>query len=350
MSRKPDFFIVGAPKCGTTAMDQYLSLRADVFMARKEMHFFGSDLHFGPQFYRRDEAAYLAEFNGWKDQKHAGESSVWYLFSTQAAAEIKAFNPDARIIIMLRDPVEMLHSMYYTFLWDGNEQLPTFEEALLAQDDRRAGRRIARQTYFVQGLVYNEIIRYSEQVRRYFNVFGRERVHVIIYDDFAANVSAACRETLDFLGVDSNNLQKNFKAVNENKFVKSRVLRALLADRVVRSAVLAVRPLLPGVIFDGMQKIDARIRKFNSRHGGRPPLSPELRQELSRAFAPDVERLSVLLGRDLTHWSRGEGRRPRNIESPARPATDVASHPADPSRSEPGIGGEKMAMKSTACI
>src|SRR5437016_1845324 len=113
--RKPDFFLVGAPKCGTTAMAQYLAARPDIFMARKEMHVFGSDLRFGPQFYRRNLDAYLAEFEGWKDQPRGGEASVWYLLSKRAAAEIKAFNADARIIIMLRDPVEMLHSMYYTF-------------------------------------------------------------------------------------------------------------------------------------------------------------------------------------------------------------------------------------------
>ncbi|HZV34408.1 MAG TPA: sulfotransferase domain-containing protein, partial [Verrucomicrobiae bacterium] len=122
--RKPNFFLVGAPKCGTTAMAQYLAMRPDIFMARKEMHTFGKDLHFGHQFYRRDLQAYLAEFEGWGDQPRAGEASVWYLFSKTAAEEIKAFNPDAQIIIMLRDPVEMLHSMYYTFLWDGNEHLP----------------------------------------------------------------------------------------------------------------------------------------------------------------------------------------------------------------------------------
>ncbi len=193
VTKKPDFFIVGAPKSGTTAMDHYLSLRPDIFMARKEMHFFGKDLGFAPQFYRRDLNEYAAEFENWKGQTRCGEGSVWYLFSKQAAEEIKAFNPDARIIIMLRDPVEMLYSLYYTFRWDGNEHLPTFADALAAEDDRRAGRNITRQTYFAPGLVYHDVVRYAEQVRRYFDVFGRDRVKVIIYEDFAANVASSCR-------------------------------------------------------------------------------------------------------------------------------------------------------------
>jgi hypothetical protein len=332
VTKKPDFFIVGAPKSGTTALDHYLSARPDIFMARKEMHFFGADLGFAPQFYRRNLSAYAAEFEGWNGQRRSGESSVWYLMSSQAAAEIKAFNPEARIIIMLRDPIEMLHSLYYTFRWDGNEHLPTFEEALAAQEDRRAGRRITRQTYFAPGLIYREVIRYTEQVRRYFNVFGRDRVRVIIYEDFAANVATTCRETLQFLEVDTTQIQNDFKPINANKFVKSRALRALLSDRFVRSSVLAIRPLLPRGVFSAMQKVDARIRKLNSRHGGRPPLSSELREQLKREFAPEVERLSILLERDLSRWTHDYGQLENQPVSRPRIAPKIA--PATASRAE----------------
>lgn len=305
--RKPDFFLVGAPKCGTTAMAHYLAARSDIFMARKEMHTFGRDLHFGSQFYRRNLDQYMAEFQGWKDQARGGESSVWYLFSETAANEIKAFSPDARILIMLRDPVEMLHSMYYTFLWDGNEHLSTFESALLAQNERRAGRMTTRKTYFAQGLVYEEIVRFTEQVQRYFNVFGRERVHVMIYDDFTTDIVGVYRRALDFLEVNSTRIVTDFEPVNANKFVKSSAVRDLFSDPLVRRAVLAIRPMVPRVVFNAMQKVDARLRKMNSRDGERPPLSPELRERLNRHFAPEVEQLSTLLERDLTHWSRSRG-------------------------------------------
>src|SRR5215831_7215316 len=125
MFKRPDFFIVGAPRCGTTAMGQFLAAHPDIFMSRKEMHVFGKDLHFGKRFYRRSLETYVSEFAGADAKKRAGEGSVWHLFSTQAAAEIKAFNPEARIIIMLRDPVEMMFSLYHEFRWDGNEHLPS---------------------------------------------------------------------------------------------------------------------------------------------------------------------------------------------------------------------------------
>ena len=108
---------------------------------------------------------------------------------------------------MLREPADMLHSLYYQFRFDGNEHLPTFEAALAAEPERRVGRRVRRQAQFPQGLVYRDTVRYTEQVRRYFDVFGRDRVHVIVYDDFVANVRATYCKTLDFLGVDSTRIR-----------------------------------------------------------------------------------------------------------------------------------------------
>jgi len=302
--KKPDVFIVGAPKCGTSAMDQYLAAHPEIYMAKKEMHAFGSDLRFGPQFYRRDQEAYLAEFATRNGERRAGEASVWYLFSTQAAAEIHAFNPEARIIILLREPAEMLYSLYYQFRFDGNEHLPTFEEALAAEDERRAGRCLTRQTYLAQGLVYRDTARFTEQVRRYFNVFGRERVQVIIYDDLAADVHGVYCRTLEFLGVDSTRIETDFQVINGNKSVKHSALRGLLNDPLVRSTAVAIGRRLPRPIFTALHDVERRLWKLNSRSEKRPPLAPDVRAQLQREFAPEVERLSELLGRDLTHWSQ----------------------------------------------
>jgi hypothetical protein len=302
--QKPDVFIVGAPKCGTSAMDQYLAAHPDIFMAKKEMHVFGSDLHFGPQFYRRSQEAYLEEFAARKGQRRAGEASVWYLFSTRAAAEIHAFNPEARILIMLREPAEMLYSLYYQFRFDGNEHLPTFEEALAAEDERRAGRRVTRETYLARGLVYRETARYTEQVRRYFEVFGREQVQVIIYDDLAADARAVYSRTLAFLGVDPTRIETDFPVINGNKSVKHSALRGLLNDPLVRSTAVAIGRRLPRPVFAALHDVERRLWKINTRPEKRPPLAPEVRAQLQREFAPEIERLSELLGRDLTHWSR----------------------------------------------
>ncbi|HUA64786.1 MAG TPA: sulfotransferase [Alphaproteobacteria bacterium] len=304
-NRRPDFFIVGAPKCGTTALAHYLARHRDIYMPQKEMHFFGSDLRFGPQFYRRDLKAYLAEFTGWKSQARVGEASVWYLFSTRAAEEIKAFSPEASIIILLREPVSMLYSLYYQFLFDGNEYLGSFEEALEAEHDRREGRRIGRLTYLPQALAYRSTACFTEQVRRYFDLFGRERVHVIIYDDLAADTTATYRETLNFLGV-SGSPEPTGAEPGGNSSVRSPVMRSILNDPLVRGTAIALQRWLPRSLFTMIQKTGTRMVALNQIAAKRPPMPPAIRKSLQREFALEVERLSALLGRDLTHWSKPE--------------------------------------------
>jgi hypothetical protein len=291
---RPDFFIVGAPKCGTSSLADYLGGHPDIFMARKEMHFFGSDLRFAGHFYRRAEREYLAE---------GGEASVWYLFSEQAAAEIHAFNPSARIIIMLREPAEMMYSLFHYFRYDGNEPLRTFAAALKAEPERRAGRRLGRQTYFAQGLAYRATARYFPQVRRYIQTFGRERVHVVLSEDLAADAAGVYRDTLKFLGVDTAHRRPQFNRVNPAQTVKSRALRAVLNDPAVRSTVLAVRPLLPNRVFKCFQHIGSVLQSLNSSAERHPPLDPAQKAMLRGEFAEDVAALGGLIGRDLSQWT-----------------------------------------------
>ena len=116
---KPDFFVVGAPKCGTTAICAYLGQHPEVFIPRiKEINFFGSDLT-GLRS-ARNLNEYLAFFEP-GDGKCCGEGSTWYLFSKTAASEIHRHNPSAKIIIMLRDPVEAMYSLHNQLLYNGNE-------------------------------------------------------------------------------------------------------------------------------------------------------------------------------------------------------------------------------------
>lgn len=270
------------------------------------MHFFGADLRFGPQFYRRDQEAYLEEFRAWNGQCHAGEASVWYLFSKSAAAEIKAFSPDARILILLREPAEMLYSLYSYFRFDGNESLPTFAEALAAEDDRRAGRRLGGQTYFAQGLAYRRTVCYAEQVERYFAAFGRERVRVLLFDDFAADPVGACQKTLNFLELDAHRMRADFKVINGARSARSLGVQAVLGNPRARAAVLAVRPWLPRAAFTAMRNVETWLRRVNARVEPRPCLDPRLRDQLRGEFVPEVERLSRLLGRNLAAWRGSE--------------------------------------------
>jgi len=302
--KKPGFFIVGAPKCGTTSLDYYLSQHPGIYVARKEMHFFGADLAFGPQFYRRDRGAYLAEFDNWEDQICAGECSVWYLLSRQAAAEIKAFNPEARIIIMLREPVAMLNSLFHQFRADGNENLATFEDALAAENDRKAGRRLSRQTYLRQALDYRSTARFTDQVHRYFDVFGRDRVHVIIYDDLVADTLGVFQKTLEFLNVPPSPKNINFAAINGHQTVKSTALRAFLQDPLVRGTAISLRKRVPTPVFELIRHVGLQLCNMNGKEAKRNPMGSDLERQIRHEFAPEVERLGELLNRDLTHWNK----------------------------------------------
>lgn len=286
-------------------MARYLAGHPRVFMARKEMHFFGTDLRFGRSFYRRDLRAYLDEFAARNGELRAGEASVWYLFSRAAAAEIREFNQDARIIIMLRQPADMLYSLYHEFRFDGSEHLPSFEQALAAEPDRRAGRSISRATYFRQGLLYREAARYARQVRRYFDAFGRERVHVVIYDDFAAAPRATYARILEFLGLDLSGRETDFPVVNGgDREVRSTALRAALTEPLLRATVVAGRPWIPRPVFSALQRAEVGLWRANTRFRARPPLPPRLRQQLSAEFTQEIEELSEVLGRDLSCWTR----------------------------------------------
>lgn len=298
--RKPDFFIVGAPKCGTTAMNDYLQQHPEIFLPqKKEINFFGADLVFYKP--RVTKEQYLSYFSEATDEKRVGEAAVWYLYSQQAAAEIKAFSPAANIIVMLRNPVDMMYSLHAQRLYNDNEDIRDFAEALAAEEDRRKGRRIYRNANNAMGFFYREAAKYTQQVRRYFDVFGRDKVQVIIFDDFRSDTPRVYRETCAFLGVDPQ-FRPLFTIVNPSKTVRSKTFRSFLryppqpVRRLVR--LLGLRPVQWG--------LKDWLRNLNTRPEPRLPIDPELKRRLQGEFLPEVQQLSELLERDLTHWCRPE--------------------------------------------
>ena len=295
--RKPDFFIVGAPRCGTTAMFEYLGQHPEIFAATwKEPHFFGTDTIF-PR--RPSLNQYLSHFADAKDEKRIGEASTSYLFSKLAAREIKEFSPSARIIIMLRDPVETMHSVHSMVLYWRNEDIEDFEAALAAEEDRKKGLRWPSRPHIINYLFYREVVNYTEQVRRYFEVFGCENVRVIIFDDFKEFAPKVYRETLLFLGVDPD-FQPEFKIINLNRSVRIK----LLQDFVMSPRLMDVRQkVLPRRVDE---IVFGRLRGLNTSFKRRPAMRPELRVRLQRELLPEVERLSEFLNRDLTFWCKAE--------------------------------------------
>lgn len=309
-NKGPNFFIVGAPKSATTAMYEYLRQHPDVFMPpAKELHFFGEDLEFrllGRNFASvprssPDRARYLSFFSGVQNQTRRGEASVWYLYSKQAAREIQQFCSNAKIIIMLRNPVDLLYSLHSQFLWEGNENIGDFEQALSAEPERKQRKRIPETAHFIQGLFYRDVINFSEQVNRYFDEFGHENVLVLLYEDFVSDFHAAFRTILTFLGLPETFIPE-FKQVNANKRARSKIITHILAKPPTMLRSLGKLFLTRTV----RSRMIASLRHANTRYVSRPPLDAELRASLFQEFLPEIERLSRVLQRDLSVWTPGK--------------------------------------------
>ncbi len=263
----------------------------------KELHYFGTDLKFNvPRIKLND---YLMQFAGVKNEKRIGESSVWYLYSKRAAQEIKQFAPSARIIIMLRNPVDMIHSQHSQLVYEGFEDIPDFEAALAAEETRKkAGVLPPLIGTSIEFLFYRETARYSGQLRRYLDIFGEQNVHVIIYDDFKNDQSGVYRGTLAFLGLENIDFVPEFRIINQNKKIRSLAIQKMVKDvnHPIRKFIKKFVPL------EMRSSLLERAHDLNVYSATRVPLPDAFRRKLQRDFASDIKSLSIMLKRDLSFW------------------------------------------------
>ncbi len=289
---RPNLFIVGASKCGTTALYTYLGGHPQIFMSPiKEPGFFARDF-LGDQRPIRDLTEYLACFSGASGEKVIGEASTAYFESAGAPGEIKRFAPNARIIIMLRNPVEKIHAGFLEGRADNNERHKTLEAAL--ESEKHHGPSF--------GIGYIESGRYTKPVRGYLEKFGRENVHIIIYDDFKERTSITYEDTLRFLGVDSDH-RSDFPIVNKSRYVRSMALQEFLrhAPAPLRWIGRTIMPL------HRRKELREWISRLNVNPSPPVIMKPETRERLQLEFETEVKDLGQLLGRDLSKWCKGPG-------------------------------------------
>lgn len=296
----PNFFIVGAPRTGTTSVWSYLVHHPDVFMSyQKEPLYFGSDLTKTPhEFAVLEKNKYLELFRKGGSHRIRGEASVMYLFSKTAAREIYEFNPDARILIMLRNPVDVIYSHHGQLRWGGYEDLADFGEALDAEADRRQDRRVPKSALVKQALFYREIGLFGQQVERYLQVFPHNQVKVILYEEFCKAPEKNYFSLLDFLGL-REIPPPSYEIKNPHK-----------EPRSIRLSAWLHKP--PGALGPVLRLIPQPYRHrllwtlfilINTRYRKRDPLDPELRRRLEDYYTPDTQKLSLLIGRDLSGWT-----------------------------------------------
>jgi hypothetical protein len=303
---KPNLFIVGAAKSGTTALATFLGEHPDVFMAPWELNFFGRDLDFrnaSGSSWRIPLSNYLGAFAYHHAERYRGDHSVFYLFSDEAAAEIRDFDPHSRILIMLRNPVDQMESQHSEMLFQGEEDIVGFAEALDAEPDRQVGKRIPTGCTKPFALRYRALARYADQVERYLSVFGREHVCVVLHDDLVREGASCYRTVLDFLGLEAPHDPK-LRVVNANKTARFPKLRDLLRDTTPGKRE-NLRRLGRFVVRNGQARAQLRRRlsDMNTRRAPRTPMDPALRRRLQEEMADDIRRLELLLERDLSAWS-----------------------------------------------
>jgi hypothetical protein len=294
---RPDFFIVGAFKSGSTALYDQLRQHPQIFMPfHKEPLYFGDDLT--RRYGRMTLDDYLRLFKGAKPGQRVGEASTWYLYSTSAAREIKEFSPDAQILVVLRNPVDVMYAQHNQLIFNVIEDIPDFAEALAAEPDRREGRRMPPGPINVENLFYRHSVHFTEQLERYFEVFGRDRVHVMLTDDMQRDGAAVVRGALEFLGVDPS-LAAPPPRSNENRRVRSPWLQRLI---FAPKLLLPLAPFLRR--FPLVRAVRTKMLDINSEAKPRPPMDPALRAQLIDEFTPEIERLGGLIGRDLSAWTQ----------------------------------------------
>lgn len=291
---KPNFFIVGAPKCGTTAMDWYLSQHPHVFMARvKEMHYFGRDLHKKRECIP-DEKTYLAQFSPANRVAVIGESSVHYLVSEYASEEIYEFNPSAKILIMIRNPIDQIISNYHQMRFSIQEDQISLHDALELEDIRRQERALPPNLLMTESILYRHIASYSKQIERYFSVFGREACLVLFTEELAQDPLRVYKKVELFLGVP--HFTPDFSRRNVAKAARWHFVNQFLyhPPKPIRKLVSSVLPM-------GTRHKIARYLATSLSRGPDEALMRDkyLRQRLAQEFEPEVARLEALLGRAL---------------------------------------------------
>ena len=300
--RRPNFFIAGAPKCGTSALEFYLKDHPAIYAyAKYEPHYFSPDVAGAYTRYTSEEDYLNQCFTKATDEhKAVGEKSALYLYSVEAARNIKAFDPSAKIIVMLRNPVEVAYSLHSQLLFSSDEDVHDFAEAWNLQDARRQGESIPKACTHPKTLLYRDVCLMGAQLERLYEVFPQEQVLAIVFDDFKADTREVYERTLSFLGVPSDG-REFFPRTNPNKAIRSRWMASLLGR--------PPKPFVRLYYFVGRTigwniplKLLRTVRRWNSRNAKRDPLGPEMRAILIDAFRDDVHKLGRLLNRDLSHW------------------------------------------------
>ncbi|MHC5035158.1 MAG: sulfotransferase family protein [Planctomycetota bacterium] len=297
----PNFLIIGAAKSGTTSLHHYLRQHPEIFMCPKKDTFFfdfdGQEPNYGgpgdTAWYRGRAVvrleAYQALFAEAASEKAVGEACAQYLYDPRAAERIHRHIPDAKLIAVLRDPVERAYSSFLQQVRDGYETTDDFAEALALEKERLRHNWRPIWHYGKRGF-------YFEQIERYLRLFDPSQLRLYLYEDLQESPTGMLQDIFAFLGVDSRFEPDVSVRHNRAGVPTSRLLyKLIMTPNLLKSLV---KPLLPGKL---RSKVKAAVTE-SEVHLRRPGLPAELRRQLAAGYREDVLKLQELIRRDLSPW------------------------------------------------
>lgn len=301
--KKPNFFIIGAPKCGTTALSEYLRTHPNVFMCTpKEPHYFSPDFPTRGRTKWKIETLkrYVNLFQeATEDHLAIGEASVFYLYSSIAPKSLYEFNPKAKIVIMIRNPVDLVYSYHSQMVYSSRETEKNFKKAWALQEEREQGIKIPVKCPNPEFLNYSSIGKLFKHIEKWLFFFPRNQVKIILFDEFKNNTEFIYKDALYFLGVNSDEKQY-FPIINSNKQYRNQILGNFLNDPP--PILLKLAGLSKKILSKDKLRIIKLLRKINQETVERKPLDPHFRNYLIEHFEQDINHLSKLLGKDLNSW------------------------------------------------
>ncbi len=295
----PNFFIVGAQKSGTSALAGWLQQHPNVFMSLPKEPGYLAFLEQGypfPDGYGgrapasdwviNDERTYLELFSTASTQETVlGDASTWYFSVNGTAQRIKQFSPEARILVILRNPADRAYSAWCHARRDKLEPCERFSEALDMEQERGEVEFLLR--YYQMGL-------YSEALSEYLRVFDPSRLLVLFYEDLLGDEQTLWAKLCKFLAIDSLDRPPPQRRLNRSGQPRSELMQRMLKSYPLRKAVQRLIP------YSGATMIKEKLDRVNLRRF--PPLDPVNRKHLQELYRQDIEQLENLTGRDLRAW------------------------------------------------
>lgn len=255
----------------------YLNASPDVFMSPvKEPHFFGEDLYDPNHIQNIDD--YLDLFKDARNEKIIGEASVWYLYSKTAAKEIFDFSPQAKLLIHLRDPREMIPSLHNHHLFRG----------YLQGSDSSS---------FRTKIDYTQLAAYASQIDRYLDVFPAEQIKIVFFEDFVNDTGKVFADIMNFLNV-NDQFQPEFIRHNPRRTHRIKNVEGILNQLRSLAKKIPLSKLKPFY-----KRVDRLLRQWNTQVISNENQSEILSADICRALIPEIQKLEQLTGRNLAHWA-----------------------------------------------